>query len=52
MQMGDHRLDHLRVLSCMETVGIIGTGKIGAALQNHAWFYCTNFGPDPGKMLN
>jgi lactate dehydrogenase-like 2-hydroxyacid dehydrogenase len=33
MQMGDYRLDHLVVLTCMEKVGIIGTGKIGGALQ-------------------
>jgi lactate dehydrogenase-like 2-hydroxyacid dehydrogenase len=34
MQMGDYRLDHLVVLTAWKTVGIIGTGKIGA-LQNH-----------------
>jgi D-lactate dehydrogenase len=28
-------------------VGIIGTGKIGAALQNHAWFWCKILACDP-----
>jgi hypothetical protein len=43
MQMGDYRLDHL-VGFDMEKKRIIGTGKIGGALQNHAWFWLPNFG--------
>jgi D-lactate dehydrogenase len=45
MQMGDYRLDHLVGFDLYgKTVGIIGTGKIGAAFaKNHARFWLQNF---------
>jgi D-lactate dehydrogenase len=54
MQMGDYRLDHLLVLTCIgKKVGIIGTGKIGAALQKimHG-FGCQILACDPEKIRN
>jgi D-lactate dehydrogenase len=52
MQMGDYRLDHLVGLTCMEKKSrIIGTGKIGGALQkNHAWFWLQILACDQRKM--
>jgi D-lactate dehydrogenase len=42
MQMGDYRLDHLVVLTYGKTVGIIGTGKIGAAFAKSCTVLAAN----------
>jgi hypothetical protein len=46
MQMVTHRLDHLVGLTCMEKVGIIGTGKRQRFAKNHA-VWLQNLACDP-----
>jgi D-lactate dehydrogenase len=52
MQMGDYRLDHLVGFDLHGKSGIIGTGKIGGALQKIMHGLVAKFWPVIRKIRN